>query len=145
MRSDMLQNLNHVVLKPVYATHFKTTSLMHYANSVHQLGTGALVNYFANKQINVRFQVLTTASMKFGVLLHVSPSRHVEVGRRFRGAYCLHRQGETTRRHNKEHHNRQLDTMLLSSAQLLRMTDVLYIRYSGNSYPQFHSPDIVLS
>jgi hypothetical protein len=42
----------------------------------------------------VRFQVLTTAGMKFGVFWDVAPCNHVEVGRRFRGAYCLHHQGD---------------------------------------------------
>jgi hypothetical protein len=31
--------------------------------------------------------------MKFRVFWDVAPCSHVEVDRRFRGAYCLHRQG----------------------------------------------------
>jgi hypothetical protein len=42
----------------------------------------------------VRFQVLTEASMKFTVFWDVAPCSHVEVDRRFRGAYCLHHQGD---------------------------------------------------
>jgi hypothetical protein len=38
-------------------------------------------------------QVLTAASMKFRVFWDVAPCSHVEVDRRFRGAYCLHHQG----------------------------------------------------
>jgi hypothetical protein len=38
----------------------------------------------------VRFQVLTAASMKFRVFWDVATCSHVEVDRRFRGAYCLH-------------------------------------------------------
>jgi hypothetical protein len=42
----------------------------------------------------VRFQVLTAASMKFRVVWDVAPCSHVEVSRRFRGAYCVHHQGD---------------------------------------------------
>jgi hypothetical protein len=42
----------------------------------------------------VRFQVLTAASMKFRVFLDVLPCSRVGVDRRFRGAYCLHHQGD---------------------------------------------------
>jgi hypothetical protein len=35
----------------------------------------------------VRFQVLTVAGMKFRVFRDVAPCSHVEVDRRFRGAY----------------------------------------------------------
>jgi hypothetical protein len=41
----------------------------------------------------VRFQVLTAASMKMTVFWHVACSL-VEVYRRFRGAFCLHYQGD---------------------------------------------------
>jgi hypothetical protein len=40
----------------------------------------------------VRFQVLTAASMKFRVFWDVAPCSHVEVVRRFCGAYYLHHQ-----------------------------------------------------
>jgi hypothetical protein len=43
-----------------------------------------------------RYQVLTAASMKFRVFWDVAPCSHVEVDRRFRGAYCLQRQGVIT-------------------------------------------------
>jgi hypothetical protein len=42
----------------------------------------------------VGFQVLTAVSMKFRVFWDVAPCSHVEVDRRFRGAYCLHHQGD---------------------------------------------------
>jgi hypothetical protein len=49
---------------------------------------------------SVIFKVLTAASMKFRVFRDVAPCSHVEVDRRFRGAYCLHHQdpddGEST-------------------------------------------------
>jgi hypothetical protein len=41
----------------------------------------------------VRFQVLTAASMKFGVFWDRETCSHVEVGQRFRSAYCFHHQG----------------------------------------------------
>jgi hypothetical protein len=41
----------------------------------------------------VRFQVLTTTSINMAVFWDVEPCRLVEIGRRFRGADCLHRQG----------------------------------------------------
>jgi hypothetical protein len=41
----------------------------------------------------VRLQVLTAASLKFTVFCDVAPYSHVEVDRRFRGAYCVHHQG----------------------------------------------------
>jgi hypothetical protein len=41
----------------------------------------------------MRFQVLTAASMKFRVFWDVAPCSHIELDRRFRGAYCLHHQG----------------------------------------------------
>jgi hypothetical protein len=40
----------------------------------------------------VRVQVLTTVSMKFRIFWAVAPCSHVEVDRRFTGAYCLHHQ-----------------------------------------------------
>jgi hypothetical protein len=42
----------------------------------------------------VRFQVLTAASMKMAVYRVVAPCSLVEVYRRFRGACCLHHQGD---------------------------------------------------
>jgi hypothetical protein len=38
----------------------------------------------------VRFQVLTTASMKMTLFWDVAPCSHVEASRRLRDAYCLH-------------------------------------------------------
>jgi hypothetical protein len=42
---------------------------------------------------NVRFQVLTVASIKFS-FCDVSPCSHVEVDQRFRGAYYPHHQSD---------------------------------------------------
>jgi hypothetical protein len=47
----------------------------------------------------VRFQVLTAASMKKTVFWDVAPCSLVEVFWRFRGACCLHHQGDSTRLH----------------------------------------------
>jgi hypothetical protein len=47
---------------------------------------------------HARFQVLTEASMKFRVFWDVAPCSHDEVGRRFRGAYFLHNQDESSPR-----------------------------------------------
>jgi hypothetical protein len=44
--------------------------------------------------IRVRFQVLTAASMKMTVFWDIAPCSLVEVYRRFRGACCLHHQGD---------------------------------------------------
>jgi hypothetical protein len=51
---------------------------------------------FQKLKPSVRFQVLTAASMKFRVFLDETPCSHVEVDRRFRGAYCLHHKGDET-------------------------------------------------
>jgi hypothetical protein len=40
--------------------------------------------------VNVRFQVLTAAGMKFKVFWDVAPCSHVEVDRRFRGGYWIY-------------------------------------------------------
>jgi hypothetical protein len=40
-----------------------------------------------------RFQVFTAASMKMTAFGDIAPCSLVEADRRFRGAYCLHRQG----------------------------------------------------
>jgi hypothetical protein len=47
----------------------------------------------ATKQ-TVRSQVLTAASMKFRVFWDALPCSQIDVDRRFRGAYCLHQQGD---------------------------------------------------
>jgi hypothetical protein len=47
-----------------------------------------------NTCMSVRFQVLTAASKKMAVFWVVVPCSLVEVYRRFRGACCLHRQGD---------------------------------------------------
>jgi hypothetical protein len=42
----------------------------------------------------VRFQVLTASSMKFRVFWQALPCGHIDVDRRFRDAYCLHRRDD---------------------------------------------------
>jgi hypothetical protein len=51
------------------------------------------------KEQYVRVHVLTAASMLL-VFWDVAPCSHVEVDRRFRGAYCLHHQGDSSRLHD---------------------------------------------
>jgi hypothetical protein len=46
----------------------------------------------------LRFLVLMLASMKCVVFWDVAPCSHVEVDRRFRGAYCLHHKGDESNR-----------------------------------------------
>jgi hypothetical protein len=43
---------------------------------------------------SVRFQVLVTASMKFRAFWNVLLCSQVDIARRFRGAYCVHHQGD---------------------------------------------------
>jgi hypothetical protein len=47
-----------------------------------------------NKKSIVKFQVLTTVSMKFIVFWDILPCNQIDVDRRFRGACCLHRRGD---------------------------------------------------
>jgi hypothetical protein len=47
-----------------------------------------------NTKRTVRFQILTAASMKFRVFWDILPCSQVDVDRCFRGAYCLHHQGD---------------------------------------------------
>jgi hypothetical protein len=51
------------------------------------------ITFIVNEE-QVIFQVLTAASMKMAVCWVVAPYNLVDVYRRFRGAYCLHRQGD---------------------------------------------------
>jgi hypothetical protein len=46
----------------------------------------------------VRFQVLTAASIKIRAFWVVAPCSLVGLDRRFRGAYCLHNQGDDIHR-----------------------------------------------
>jgi hypothetical protein len=48
---------------------------------------------FQSKATNLRFHVLTVASMKMKAFWGIAPYSLVEVDRRFRGAYCTHNQG----------------------------------------------------
>jgi hypothetical protein len=51
------------------------------------------LHYYEDKG-NVRFQVLTAASMKFRVFWDILPSSQIDVDRRFTGACCLHHQDD---------------------------------------------------
>jgi hypothetical protein len=42
----------------------------------------------------LKYQVLTAARMKMAVFWDVTPYILILIGRRFRGAYCLHQQGD---------------------------------------------------
>jgi hypothetical protein len=44
--------------------------------------------------LDERFQVLTATSMKMTSFWDTAPCSLVDVDRRFRGAYCLHHQGD---------------------------------------------------
>jgi hypothetical protein len=50
--------------------------------------------YLINAEVPVRFQVLTAANVKTTDFLYIAPCGLVEVGRRFRGACCLHHEGD---------------------------------------------------
>jgi hypothetical protein len=56
------------------------------------LHAAAALSRFEDPLYHVRFQILTAASMKFGVFSDVALCSHVEIDLRFRGAYCLHHQ-----------------------------------------------------
>jgi hypothetical protein len=51
---------------------------------------------YLNNFVTVRFQVLTVANIKMTVFWEVAPCSLIEIERRFRGAYCLHRQGDVS-------------------------------------------------
>jgi hypothetical protein len=51
-------------------------------------------NLYKLVTLHVRFQVLTAASLKMTAFWDVAPCSVVEVGRRFRDAYCLHHEGD---------------------------------------------------
>jgi hypothetical protein len=65
---------------------------LHIARVLHAL---SILPFAINEKSCVRFQVLTAAIMKFRIFWHVVPCSHVEVDRRFRGAYCLNRSTST--------------------------------------------------
>jgi hypothetical protein len=44
--------------------------------------------------VKKRFKVLTAASMKMTAFWDIAPCSLIEVDRRFRGAYCVHHQGD---------------------------------------------------
>jgi hypothetical protein len=51
-------------------------------------------SFCSDHMLKVRFQVLTAVSIKMTVFWYVVPCSLVEVYRRLRCAYCLHRQGK---------------------------------------------------
>jgi hypothetical protein len=65
---------------------------------------------------NVRFKVLTAASMKFRVFWDAASFSHLEVNRRFRGAYCLH------------HHLRNVGLQRENSSVVIVMAAVMLVR-----------------
>jgi hypothetical protein len=44
--------------------------------------------------MKLRFQVVTATSMKMAVFWDVAPCSLIDTDRHFRGAYCLHHQGD---------------------------------------------------
>jgi hypothetical protein len=63
---------------------------------------------FMRANSEVWFELLTVLSMNMAVFWVVAPCRLVWVYRRFRGLYCLHHQGDESRRHNPEHSHLKL-------------------------------------
>jgi hypothetical protein len=59
-------------------------------NNTKRSGTVSFLHLYNQVIMNVRFQVPTAASMEFRAFWDVAPCSHVEVDRRFIGAYCLH-------------------------------------------------------
>jgi hypothetical protein len=62
-------------------------------------GTGWIMisNYLSDQgtaRHDVRSQVLTATSMKTDVFRGVAPCSLVDIDQHFRGAYCIHRQGD---------------------------------------------------
>jgi len=132
--SSALKVRHHVVPKPWYTTKYMEQQ---------------------TKITYVRFQVLTAASMKFRVFWDVAPCSHVEVDRRFRGAYCLHHQGAlmmeavrtsetsvnfnlTTRRYIPEDsklHTRRRENFKTHNFLTLRNADCMFV-------PNFHPLNI---
>jgi hypothetical protein len=53
---------------------------------------GYVSTFSTNLSTLVRFQVLRAGSMKMIAFWDIAPYSLVEVGRRFRGAFCLHHQ-----------------------------------------------------
>jgi hypothetical protein len=78
---------NLLLLLLIIRTHLKQT--IHRPYKIYERKS-----YGANYKVPVRFQVLTAASMKIRAFWDVAPCSLVGVDRRFRGAYCLHHQGE---------------------------------------------------
>jgi hypothetical protein len=63
-----------------------------------QNSVGAAVRGIITRLYMARFKVLTAASVNMAVFWDVVPCSQVDTDRRFRSTYCLHHQGETTRR-----------------------------------------------
>jgi hypothetical protein len=56
-----------------------------------------MVSYHVEWVLHVRFQVLTMVSMKMIAFWDIAPRSLIVVDRHFRGAYCLHHQGDEWR------------------------------------------------
>jgi hypothetical protein len=63
------------------------------SQSVHMFKPFLIVTLDVNRVLNMRFQVLTAASMMFRIVFWDILPCKVIVDRGFRGAYCLHHQG----------------------------------------------------
>jgi hypothetical protein len=62
------------------------------------MGVGNCCGIFRSTSLSpVRFELLTASSMKMAVSWDVAPCSLIETGRSFRGAHCLHHQGDDRR------------------------------------------------
>jgi hypothetical protein len=88
-------NVVHVHTKLAVALIYCRHKCNHSIHSIH------LVRWAAKQDItfHVRLQVLTAASIKIRVFWNVMPCSLIGVDRRFRGAYCLHHQGNGWRQY----------------------------------------------
>jgi hypothetical protein len=57
-------------------------------------GPETSLSFCQTTRSSVRFQILTAPGMRFRVFWDVVQRSHVEVDRRFIGAYCLYHQGD---------------------------------------------------
>jgi len=83
---------NFIRSSTLVPVHFKSVGLYTFS-SLNKFVSASINAVFISRTIRkvARFQVLTAASMKF---VDIALCSHVEVYRRFRGAYCLHRQDD---------------------------------------------------
>jgi hypothetical protein len=77
----------------------------------------------------------TWFNLKFRVFFDVAPCSHVEVDRRFRGAYCLHHQGDDGPDDGGSTH-------LWNVGPLQRNYTALHSRRLYTSYPPLWEPEI---